>query len=119
MLNKTYGPLDARRMFVRGWSGGAQMVSWLVQLFASGYYDTLPGTTDTTRVPSPRPSDKHTRNVGVAGKGNLSIVGGVYLSGGSYNCYANPPNAHGNCQHCNASKKCATHFHSQGDAWSG
>ena len=32
------GPLDTRRVILRGWSGGAQMVSWLYQLQASSLW---------------------------------------------------------------------------------
>eukprot|EP01062_Namystynia_karyoxenos_P029294 TRINITY_DN2202_c0_g3_i1.p1 TRINITY_DN2202_c0_g3~~TRINITY_DN2202_c0_g3_i1.p1 ORF type:complete len:438 (+),score=130.86 TRINITY_DN2202_c0_g3_i1:87-1316(+) len=71
-----FGPLDPDRVVFRGWSGGAAMVSWVVQLLASGQ---LSGVT---------------------------MRGGVFLSGGSYNGYATPPYAHGVCRNCNASRDC-------------
>ena len=53
----TFGRLDASKIVVRGWSSGAQMVSWLVQVMA---------------VDSSFP---------------LKMTAGVMLSGGSYQCY--------------------------------
>ena len=29
-----FGPIDLSKTVVRGWSGGAQMVSWMVQVMA-------------------------------------------------------------------------------------
>ena len=59
MRRGAYGPLDARRVVLRGWSSGAQMVSWLFQVFATGEGRRLfPG---------------------------VRLAGGVLLSGGSYN----------------------------------
>jgi hypothetical protein len=36
----------------------------------------------------------------------VRMRGGVFLSGGSYNCYTPPPLARGVCTNCNASTKC-------------
>eukprot|EP00940_MAST-03C_sp_MAST-3C-sp2_P001925 g1925.t1 len=68
--------LDKSRMVIRGFSGGAQMVSWLIQKWAEG-----------------RLAD------------GVRIRGGVYLSGGSYECY-NANNPRGVCKSCNASDSC-------------
>jgi len=58
----TFGTLNPAKIVVRGWSGGAQLVSWLYQLQAT---NTLPGR-------------------------DVTIAGGVMLSGGSYTCYNDP-----------------------------
>jgi hypothetical protein len=73
-----YGPLDASRVIFTGYSGGAQMVSWMFQKAA-----------DKSIV-------------------DIRVVGGVFLSGGSYNCYSHPPASHGICANCNASSSCRT-----------
>eukprot|EP01052_Picozoa_sp_SAG31_P016486 SAG31_NODE_1094_length_9945_cov_3.834349_6_plen_346_part_00 len=80
------GHLDLSQIFFRGWSGGAQMVSWMVQLQAIGALAAL-------------------------GKSNARMVGGVYTSGGSYMCYpansSTTAGAYGVCTTCNASVHCA------------
>jgi hypothetical protein len=73
----TFGPLDMSNVIFRGFSGGAQMVSWIIQKIAVG---------DITGV---------------------GMAGGIFLSGGSYNCYAEPPLSRGVCKSCNNS--CAHH----------
>lgn len=65
------GTLDRGTVFVQGWSAGAQMVSWLIESQFRGHLYT--GTT---------------------------IVGGLFMSGGSHACYSNPPNAIGVCADC-------------------
>ena len=55
------GPLDTNKIILRGWSGGAQMVSWMYQVQAQNH--TFP---------------------------QINIIGGVMLSGGTYNCYNDP-----------------------------
>eukprot|EP01051_Picozoa_sp_SAG22_P001329 SAG22_NODE_51_length_24458_cov_19.853161_9_plen_526_part_00 len=75
-----FGKLDLKRTVVRGWSGGAQMVSWLMQVAAS----------NATAFP------------------DMQIKGGVMLSGGSYECYNDPqdptlqppPQPVGSCASC-------------------
>jgi hypothetical protein len=78
-----HGKLDIGRTIIRGWSGGAQMVSWLSQVFA----------TNGTLVEG------------------MVMKGGVMLSGGSYLCYndaSDPtwkgpgpaPKPVGSCQSC-------------------
>jgi hypothetical protein len=68
MLEKgDLGPLDPTKVALRGWSGGAQMVSWLFQVIATTP-TTFPGVT---------------------------IKAGVMLSGGSYQCYNDPKQATG------------------------
>ena len=59
-----FGKLDPQKVILRGWSGGAQMVSWMFQVLAS----------DKTYLP------------------DIKVIAGVMLSGGSYTCYndANP-----------------------------
>ena len=52
------------------WSAGAQMVSWLIEVAM--------------------------RN----DLGGVTILGGVFMSGGSYACYNVPPNATGPCADC-------------------
>ena len=56
-----FGALDPRRVVLRGWSGGAQMVSWMYETIARN--GTFP---------------------------QIAVVGGVMLSGGSYDCYNDP-----------------------------
>ena len=57
------GKLDKDRVVIRGWSGGAQMVSWLMQVIATNktFGDTM------------------------------TMKGGVMMSGGSYNCCTRAP----------------------------
>ena len=57
------GKLDKDRVVIRGWSGGAQMVSWLMQVIATNktFGDTM------------------------------TMRGGVMMSGGSYNCCTRAP----------------------------
>ena len=73
MAAGAFGPLDLSKVIMRGFSGGAQMVSWMIQKIAVG----------------------EIKGVGMAG--------GVLLSGGSYNCYQTPPLARGVCKACNTS----------------
>lgn len=70
------GRLDRSRVVVRGFSGGAQMVSWLIEKWARGNLTE-----------------------------GMNIKGGVYLSGGTYACYDNN-NPRGVCMECNKSAKC-------------
>lgn len=76
------GPLDPRRVVPHGWSAGAHMVSWLLQLAA-------------------------THSPAVEG---VSLAGGVFFSGGSHLCYRNAGDpvlpALGDCARCNASEAC-------------
>ena len=55
------GRVDTAKLLLRGWSGGAAMVSWLFQTAAAG---GLPA--------------------------GVAIAGGIMLSGGSYTCYMDP-----------------------------
>ena len=67
--------LDPHRIAFRGWSGSAQMVSWLMNLAAK---KRLPG---------------------------LTIGAGIMMAGGSHACYNWPGHgAVNNCQHCNATQ---------------
>ena len=73
----SFGPIDAKNVFVRGWSGGAQMVSWLFQAVAEA------------------------AESGSILFNGTQIAGGVILSGGTYQCYAsNPSSAIGSCKDC-------------------
>ena len=90
------GKLNTDAVVIRGWSGGAQMVSWLSQVIASN--KTFDGI--------------------------MTMKGGVMMSGGSYLCYndvsdpTNPPGAApiGSCQgcteggpsHCAGDPKCSS-----------
>mmetsp|Transcript_10561 Transcript_10561/g.27138 ORF Transcript_10561/g.27138 Transcript_10561/m.27138 type:complete len:437 (+) Transcript_10561:32-1342(+) len=77
------GKLDADQVALRGWSGGAQMVSWMLQLDATG---ALPG--------------------------EITIVAGMFLAGGSYDCYEpTPETSHSQCAQCDPSESCP------GGAW--
>ena len=78
------GPLDLTKILFRGWSGGAQMVSWMVQLHMTGELRKL-------------------------GNGaNASMAGGVFTSGGSYACYPfNSSTGIGVCASCDSSPSCA------------
>lgn len=68
--------LDRSRVVIRGYSGGAQMVSWLIEKWVE-------------------------RNL----TESVNILGGVFLSGGSYMCY-DETNPIGVCSTCNASDEC-------------
>jgi hypothetical protein len=61
MKSGGFGPLDTSKIIFRGWSGGAQMVSWFVQLHMTGKLAQL-------------------------GSSSAKMIGGVYTSGGSYGC---------------------------------
>jgi hypothetical protein len=78
MKEGVFGPLDLTEVIFRGWSGGAQMVSWMISLQAEGQLDA-----------------------------NVHLKGGIFLSGGSQNCYFNPPLSHGVCANCNISDSCS------------
>ena len=67
--------LDPDRIAFRGWSGGSQMVSWMIEASAR-------------RVASDGP------------KSALGIKAGVFMAGGSYACYNSPPLAFGTCAKC-------------------
>lgn len=77
-----FGKLDTTNVVMRGWSGGAQMVSWIAQVRA-------------TNSSSPFTQ-------------SFEMKGGVMMSGGSYLCYndpgdpTNPPGATpiGSCEDC-------------------
>ena len=79
MHSGAMGPLDTRNLILRGWSGGAQMVSWLFEVFAwrNGTFPSY-----------------------------VRPVGGVMLSGGSYTCYNDPHDPmqpvapQGSCKDC-------------------
>jgi hypothetical protein len=93
-----FGKLDTDNVVVRGWSGGAQMVSWISQVRATNT------TSEFTQ--------------------SFKMKGGVMMSGGSYLCYndpqdpTNPPGAMpiGSCQgcteggpsHCQDDPKCSS-----------
>eukprot|EP00039_Didymoeca_costata_P023482 m.7294 g.7294 ORF g.7294 m.7294 type:complete len:432 (-) comp3682_c0_seq1:173-1468(-) len=72
-----FGKLDPKSIFVRGWSGGAQMVSWLFNMAPTGVFP------------------------------DVEFIGGVFLAGGSHNCYESLPNVtHGICKTCDPSDSC-------------
>lgn len=58
-----FGSVDMSKVVIRGWSSGAQMVSWLFQ---------VTGSNSSTFTSLPK------------------FAGGVFLSGGSYACYNDP-----------------------------
>lgn len=83
--------LNPERMGVSGYSVGAQMVSWMIQLHGSGALKTL----------------------------GAAVKAGAFFGGGSYACYRYPPSAYeppdptqppplGQCANCNASSSCMT-----------
>ena len=70
-----YRTIDPDRVALRGWSGGSQMVSWMIEAVARR----------------------------MARDGAASTIGlkaGVMMSGGSYACYNSQPEAFGTCAHC-------------------
>ena len=93
-----FGKLDTNNVVVRGWSGGAQMISWISQVRAT--------------------------NTSSAFTKSFKMKGGVMLSGGSYLCYndpqdpTNPPGAvpvgschgctEGGPSHCQDDPKCSS-----------
>ena len=73
ILNGTYGSLpvgtlNTEQLFFSGFSGGAQMTSWLIELQAR------------QRLPA-----------------GVKLAAGVLISGGSHRCYFSPPDAVSNC----------------------
>lgn len=92
MVAGDFGPVNPAKVVLRGWSGGAQMVSWLVEQMAR----------DSTLFPG------------------VTLAAGIMLSGGSYQCYNDPHDpqtpipAIGSCQgcteggpsHCQGDPKC-------------
>eukprot|EP01052_Picozoa_sp_SAG31_P023454 SAG31_NODE_1934_length_6875_cov_2.868506_4_plen_358_part_00 len=88
--------LDVHRVVPFGWSAGAQMVSWMIELTSSNRFK------------------------------EIEVVAGVMLSGGSHKCYLNNPHSNasgtapwdppaptdfvnvaiGSCAGCNSSKAC-------------
>eukprot|EP00041_Stephanoeca_diplocostata_P015549 m.297127 g.297127 ORF g.297127 m.297127 type:complete len:469 (+) comp20075_c1_seq9:150-1556(+) len=82
LKNGDLGNLDASNVVVRGWSGGAQMVSWMFQLAA------------VRQIP------------------HITIKAGMFLAGGSYECYAaSQAAARTTCKKCNPGILCP------GGAW--
>jgi hypothetical protein len=65
--------LNKQQIAVHGWSGGAQEVSFVIQLWASGQL------------------------------GGLRVVAGIMSAGASYACYDTPPLARGVCANCSMS----------------
>lgn len=85
-----FGPLNPAKTVLRGWSGGAQMVSWLFQVMAMD------------------PSVFS----------GVNVVAGIMFSGGSYQCYNDPKDPYGNPQQPIGSCKGCTEggpSHCQGD----
>ena len=72
------GPINPKRAAFHGWSGGAQMVSNLVEIWATG---KLPG---------------------------IEMKAGVMMSGGTHQCYNIPPRAQAQCADCDPSDECKT-----------
>eukprot|EP01048_Picozoa_sp_COSAG05_P011230 COSAG05_NODE_1045_length_6054_cov_5.306969_4_plen_304_part_00 len=73
-----FGPIDPGKVAFHGWSGGAQMVSNMAGVWGAGL---LPG---------------------------LEMKAGVMMSGGSQQCYNDPPNATAQCSTCDPSGSCKT-----------
>jgi hypothetical protein len=69
--------LDPDRLALTGYSVGAHMVSWMMQLHASGQLH-----------------------------GIATVRAGVMFAGGSYRCFEKPPVAQTVCKSCNASSQC-------------
>ena len=67
--------IDPDRIAVRGFSGGSQMVSWLIEA--------------TARIAAAKGANA-----------TIGIKAGVFMSGGSYACYNAPPYATGSCANC-------------------
>lgn len=65
------GALNTAKLIVSGYSSGAQMSSWMMELDARG---ALPH--------------------------GVSVAAGVFFSGGSHMCYMNPPEAVSQCKQC-------------------
>jgi hypothetical protein len=86
------GVLNIDRLSVSGYSVGAQMVSWLIQLHATGELRSMGAT----------------------------LRAGAMFGGGSYSCYRVPPGSYkdsgpaplAQCSNCNASSACWTVGHS-------
>lgn len=78
------GVLDLGKLMVWGYSTGAQMVSWMMQLHGSGQLQRL------------------------GGGGQAKVVAGVMFAGGSYGCFLDPPLSAAQCRNCNASASCNT-----------
>lgn len=80
MVGGELGPLDSSRVSIRGYSSGAQMASWLMEVFAVNGSRYFPGVT---------------------------LRGAVLLSGGTYQCYSDPTASEypaqpiGSCVGCN------------------
>eukprot|EP00038_Savillea_parva_P013540 m.8512 g.8512 ORF g.8512 m.8512 type:complete len:480 (+) comp2547_c0_seq1:107-1546(+) len=76
--NLSIGTFDSSRTIFSGFSDGAQMTSWVIELAAR---QALPP--------------------------NVSIAAAVFLSGGSHRCYLDPPNAVGDCAaRCSKGPEC-------------
>lgn len=77
LVDGSLGPLDPKRTVLRGYSSGAQMISWLFQVLGENS-SFFPG---------------------------VDVRGGVMLSGGSYQCYSDPSGEYpaqpiGSCKGC-------------------
>lgn len=101
--DESAGPLsnlDPNRLAFRGWSGSAQMVSWLINQDARG---KLPGL-KSARFESLLTCWLH---IWLTSLSYLSTVGaGIMMAGGSHACYNWP--GHGainQCANCNVSER--------------
>ena len=72
MRDGDFGHLDCAATAIKGWSSGAQLVSWLIEQQASNTSPPL----------------------------GVVIKSAVMISGGSYQCYNVPPIAHIGCDNC-------------------
>ena len=73
-----FGPLNPNKVALRGWSGGASLVSWLINLEFLG------------RLP-----------------GDITISAGMFLAGASHDCYnPTPQTSHSQCAQCDPSETC-------------
>ena len=84
------------------YSVGSQMVSWFIQLHASGQLESLhlqAPSTVTATLSLEREQAQHVKT---------NLVAGVMFAGGTYGFFLDPPLAMSQCSSCNASLECTT-----------
>lgn len=107
------------KLMVWGYSVGSQMVSWFMQLHASGQLESLhlegrvdggSGSVIATGADANVDADANAGSAPVRNTtvGKTKVVAGVMFAGGSYSCFLDPPLALAQCSTCNASNECTT-----------
>lgn len=102
------GVLDMSKLMVWGYSVGSQMVSWFVQLHASGQLRHLHLQAQPTLRSLGGGVEGAVQHTAEDAAAETELVAGVMFAGGTYSCFLDPPLALSQCSNCNASMECTT-----------